>query len=58
MEGGNSGSSDDLISSFIDMTGANRDEANTLLESTNYNLEQAVTLYWDCQRPNPSSEAM
>lgn len=38
----------DLISEFISLTGSNINEAQTLLETTNYNLELAVNLFWEC----------
>jgi hypothetical protein len=51
-----------MITSFIEITSASLQEAQTLLESTDYNLEAALNLFWEFQKPsssatNPSSSS-
>lgn len=46
---------DQLITEFIEITGASFQEAQSLLQSTNFDLEYAMNLYWEYQKPPPSS---
>jgi hypothetical protein len=46
-----------MITSFIEITSASLQEAQTLLESTDYNLEAALNLFWEFQKPSSSALA-
>jgi hypothetical protein len=41
-----------MIMSFLEITSATLQEAKSLLESTNYNLETALNLFMECQKPS------
>lgn len=47
---------DQLLKEFLEITGSSYQDAQAILESTNYNLENALNLYLEVQ-PTSSSSA-
>lgn len=47
----------ELVANFIDITGADSSTANTMLEATDWVLEEAIQLYFSTQADVPSASA-